>query len=314
MELSILFVRGDFMQGFVMGAVTGAIGAGVYTFVSSAWGSTLTTSIVSGAIAGGITGELFGEGFEKGAVFGAVTGAISFGVDTRFGEYASRGTFNRLIIDGLKGGFGALARGGDFVSGFGYGMVYSVDKKKGKKIENNANIKELKDLGIEVKRDLVRVEKTQTMEEGVVTTKFEIYVKKDMSSLSVEPDNKNIFGTQASHETNSSIIMMSVSVKSTGTLTVDANLGFENKHLTIPYGWLNGQPEGSYSIGEPPSPSYTKGDVRLIWRKYQWDAIVIKGKANIAVGIVYHPINEYPGNLAVASEVYVKMDLSQFIK
>ena len=118
---------GDFMQGFVMGAITGAMGAGVNTFVSSAWGSTLGafgSQVVSGAIAGGITGEMFGEGFGKGAVFGAVAGAISYGVDMRFGEYASRGTFNKLIIDGLKGGLNGLVRGGDFVEGFAYGFAY----------------------------------------------------------------------------------------------------------------------------------------------------------------------------------------------
>ena len=114
---------GDFMQGFVMGACTGALGAGVNTFVSSAWGSTLTSSIVSGAIAGGITGEMFGDGFKKGAVHGAVAGAILYGVDMRYGEFANKNWFNKSLIGGLKGGFNALARGGDVLVGFGYGFV-----------------------------------------------------------------------------------------------------------------------------------------------------------------------------------------------
>ena len=124
---------GDFMQGFIMGAMTGAIGAGVNTFVSSAWGSTLGafgSQVVSGAIAGGITGEMFGEGFGKGAVFGAVAGAISYGVDMRFGEYASRGTYNRLVVAGLKGGLNGLTRGGDFVEGFAYGVAYGLVAQK----------------------------------------------------------------------------------------------------------------------------------------------------------------------------------------
>ncbi len=122
---------GDFMQGFVMGAITGAIGAGVGSALSNtAWGAALANSsamgfnAVSGAIAGGITGELFGEGFGKGAVFGAVAGAINFGVDQRFGDFASKSTFNKLLINGLKGGLNGLARGGDFIEGFAYGFVY----------------------------------------------------------------------------------------------------------------------------------------------------------------------------------------------
>ncbi len=124
---------GDFMQGFAMGAITGALGAGLNTFTSSLWGSTYTSSIVSGAIAGGIMGEISGEGFEKGAVFGAVTGAISHGMNTRFGEYASRSRFNALMIDGLSGGLGALARGGDFVEGFAYGVAYGAANEYGAK-------------------------------------------------------------------------------------------------------------------------------------------------------------------------------------
>ena len=123
---------GDFMQGFVMGAFTGALGGAVGSALqNTAWGAALAKSsgigfsAVSGAIGGGITGELFGEGFGKGAVYGAVGGVISYGVDTRFGEYASKSRFNELIIDGLKGGLNGLARGGDFIEGFGYGFAYS---------------------------------------------------------------------------------------------------------------------------------------------------------------------------------------------
>ncbi|NLW47934.1 MAG: DUF4329 domain-containing protein [Firmicutes bacterium] len=118
---------GDFMQGFVMGAVTGVIGAGVSSFVSSAWGSALKTfgtQVVSGAIAGGITGELFGEGFGKGAVYGAIGGAINFGVDKRYGDFASKSTFNKVMVNGLKGRLNGLARGGDFIEGFAYGFAY----------------------------------------------------------------------------------------------------------------------------------------------------------------------------------------------
>ena len=125
------------MQGFCMGACTGALGAGVNTFVSSAWGSTLTSSIVSGAIAGGITGEMFGDGFEKGAQHGAIAGAISWGVDARFGDYASRGKFNQLIIDGLKGGLNGLARGGDFIEGFAYGVAYGAAYKYTEKLSRS---------------------------------------------------------------------------------------------------------------------------------------------------------------------------------
>ena len=121
---------GDFMQGFVMGAITGAIGAGVNTFANSLWGSTLTTQIVSGAIAGGITGELFGEGFKKGVQHGAIAGAISWGVDLRYGKYASRGIYNRLVVAGLKGGLNGLARGGDFIEGFAYGAAYGLVAQK----------------------------------------------------------------------------------------------------------------------------------------------------------------------------------------
>ncbi|NLY74262.1 MAG: hypothetical protein GX075_03060, partial [Firmicutes bacterium] len=128
---------GDFMQGFVMGAVTGAIGAGVGnvlkgTALGSALGgvNSFGFNVASGAIAGGITGELFGEGFEKGAVYGAISAAISYGVDARFGEYASRGTYNRLVVAGLKGGLNALARGGDFVEAFAYGAAYGLVAQK----------------------------------------------------------------------------------------------------------------------------------------------------------------------------------------
>lgn len=122
---------GDFMQGFVMGAVTGAMGAGVGSVLgNTAWGAALANSsalgfnVVSGAIAGGITGELFGEGFGKGAVYGAVGGAVSYGVDTRLGGYASKNTFNKLMVNGLKGGLNGLVRGGDFIEGFAYGFAY----------------------------------------------------------------------------------------------------------------------------------------------------------------------------------------------
>ncbi|NLY75360.1 MAG: hypothetical protein GX075_08645 [Firmicutes bacterium] len=114
-----------------MGAVTGAIGAGVGSVLgNTAWGAALAESskigfsAVSGAIGGGITGELFGEGFGKGAVYGAIGGAINFGVDKRYGEFASKSTFNKLIINGLKGGLNGLARGGDFIEGFAYGFAY----------------------------------------------------------------------------------------------------------------------------------------------------------------------------------------------
>ena len=119
------------MQGFVMGAVTGAMGGAVGTALKgTAWGAALAeTSIVgfnavSGAIGGGITGELFGEGFGKGAVYGAVGGAVSYGVDTRLGVYASKNTFNKLMVNGLKGGLNGLVRGGDFIEGFAYGFAY----------------------------------------------------------------------------------------------------------------------------------------------------------------------------------------------
>ena len=133
---------GDFMQGFVMGAITGAIGAGVNTFVSSAWGSTLGafgSQVVSGAIAGGITGEMFGEGFKKGVQHGAIAGAISFGVDARLGKYASRATYNRLVVAGLKGGLNGLARGGDFVEGFGYGFAYGLANSFDDSVPASAN-------------------------------------------------------------------------------------------------------------------------------------------------------------------------------
>ena len=122
---------GDFMQGFVMGAVTGAIGAGVGAALNgTAWGaalaktSTVGFNAVSGAISGGITGELFGEGFGKGAVFGAVAGAINVGVDKRYGDFASKSTFNKVLINGLKGGLNGLTRGKDFLEGFAYGFTY----------------------------------------------------------------------------------------------------------------------------------------------------------------------------------------------
>ena len=128
------------MQGFVMGAFTGALGGAVGSALqNTAWGAALAKSsgigfsVVSGAIGGGITGELFGEGFGKGAVYGAVGGVISYGVDTRFGEYASKSTFNKLIINGLKGGLNGLARGGDFIEGFGYGFAYGLAYEYGAK-------------------------------------------------------------------------------------------------------------------------------------------------------------------------------------
>ncbi|NLE04922.1 MAG: hypothetical protein GX638_08985 [Crenarchaeota archaeon] len=43
----------------------------------------------------------------------------------RYGEYASRGTFNKLVVAGLKGGLNGLARGGDFIEGFAYGFAYA---------------------------------------------------------------------------------------------------------------------------------------------------------------------------------------------
>jgi hypothetical protein len=85
---------------------------------------------VSGAIAGGITGELFGEGFEKGAVYGAISGTISYSVDVRFGEYASKSIYNKLVVAGLKGGLNALARGEDFVEAFAYGAAYGLIAQK----------------------------------------------------------------------------------------------------------------------------------------------------------------------------------------
>ena len=124
---------GDFMQGFAMGAVTGALGAGF----SSAFGN-----IVGGALAGGITGEMFGEGFEKGAVYGAIGGAINLGVDKRYGDFASKSTFNKVMINGLKGGLNGLARGGDFIEGFAYGFAYGYANEYADKFghkNNNTN-------------------------------------------------------------------------------------------------------------------------------------------------------------------------------
>ena len=121
---------GDFLQGFAMGAITGALGGAVGTALQgTAWGAALAETskvgfgAVSGAIGGGITGELFGEGFGKGAVFGAVSGAISGKIaDSKVGDFAKKNWFNNALVDGLKGGFNALARGGDFVEGFAYGF------------------------------------------------------------------------------------------------------------------------------------------------------------------------------------------------
>ena len=65
----------------------------------------------------------FGEGFGKGAVFGAVSGAISGKIaDSKVGDFAKKNWFNNALVDGLKGGFNALARGGDFVEGFTSGF------------------------------------------------------------------------------------------------------------------------------------------------------------------------------------------------
>ena len=121
---------GDFMQGFAMGAITGALGGAVGGALgNTAWGAALAETskvgfgAVSGAIGGGITGELFGEGFGKGAVFGAVSGAISGKIaDSKVGDFAKKNWFNNALVDGLKGGFNALARGGDFVEGFTSGF------------------------------------------------------------------------------------------------------------------------------------------------------------------------------------------------
>jgi RHS repeat-associated protein len=117
---------GDFLQGFVMGAFTGAMGYGINAFVGQAWGATLGavgTRVVSGAIAGGIMGGISGQGAIKGAVYGAVSGVISYEMDMRYGEFADKNWFNEALIGGLKGGFNALLRGGDFVEGFEYGTV-----------------------------------------------------------------------------------------------------------------------------------------------------------------------------------------------
>lgn len=103
-----------------MGAATGALGAGF----GAALGGTTFGNIVGGAIAGGITGEMFGEGFEKGALYGAVAGAINTAVDARYGEFASKSSFNKVLVNGLKGGLNGLVRGGDFIEGFAYGFVY----------------------------------------------------------------------------------------------------------------------------------------------------------------------------------------------
>jgi RHS repeat-associated protein len=118
---------GDFLQGFCIGAFTGAMGYGINAFVGQAWGATLGavgTRAVSGAIAGGIMGEISGQGAIKGAVYGAVSGVISYEMDTRYGDFASKSTFNKVMVNGLKGGLNGLARGGDFIEGFAYGFAY----------------------------------------------------------------------------------------------------------------------------------------------------------------------------------------------
>ncbi len=137
---------GDFMEGFVRGGVMGAFGYGIGSALSNtAWGTALANSsqlgfnVVSGAIGGGIMGELFGEGFGKGAVFGAVSGAISYSMDKRFGEFSKKNWFNKRLVDGFKGGFNALARGGNLLEGFSYGFAYSFDSSDSRALDSSSN-------------------------------------------------------------------------------------------------------------------------------------------------------------------------------
>ena len=109
-------------------------------------------------------------------------------------------------------------------------------------------------------------------------------------------------------------MMMSVEVKSSGAVKIDAHLGFENKYITMPHGKLNGEASGRYSIDT--TPGIDTAEVNHIWRRYQWDTTITKGHANLDVGIDYRPTDEteVSGNWARTKHTYIKMNLSMYLK
>ncbi|TCL53330.1 hypothetical protein EDC14_10961, partial [Hydrogenispora ethanolica] len=277
----------------------------------------------TGGLTSGTMSVLMGGDFWDGAGTGAISGGVSGWLNNIFPKVDSlkpESKFLAPIRSWFINSLGVLASGkkisGKQILGSTISSILNSTLVFDSKDKDY--VKELKALGIEIEGDVVRVEKTQTMEDGVVTTKFEIYVNKDLSSSSLELDKdiksknmKDIVMKQSlSVETNNAVIIMNVSVKSTGALTVDVRLGFENKYLTAPYVKVNEKFDGIYSRDTTPGIE----SVPHMWRRYQWDTTITKDHANLAAGIIYRPIAEPTGNWAWSDEVYVKINLSQYLK
>jgi hypothetical protein len=301
-------------QAQFLGGASSAVSSLFSNVIQNMW-TNLAVNVGSGALSSGLVNEAMGGDFWSGAKHGALSGAVTWGVNQitpNVNYQKSESMFLAPIKNLFIKSLGALANK-QKVSGkqlLGTTISSILDSTFVFDSKDNNYVKELKALGIEINNaDFSHVEKTQTMEDGVVTTKFEIYVKKDLGSLSVEP-SKNIYETSASFETNSSIIRMSVSVKSTGALTVDAHLGFENKYITAPYAKLNGESSGSYSRDTTPGIE----SIPHLWRRYQWDTTVTKGHALLEVGINYRPTTEPLGNWASTAKMKVKIDFSNYLK
>jgi hypothetical protein len=111
---------GNFWTGAFVGAVSGAISWGVSSAFSGILGESLTTSVLSGAVGGGLTSSAFGGDFWEGAGQGALAGAIAWGVDSYIGK--GQKWYDKGFFGGLKGGFNAIARGGNFFEGFASGF------------------------------------------------------------------------------------------------------------------------------------------------------------------------------------------------
>jgi RHS repeat-associated protein len=321
---------GDFWAGAWVGAVSWGVGYGfgqaltgtaLANSLGPVWTQALTTGLASGTMTA-LMGGNFGEGFVSGSVSGGLTAWLSIIIPEV--DYKNKtdniffNTIRNCFISALSGVAIEQKVSGSQLIGATISSIYGSTLVFESKDADYA--KELKAMGIEIKGDEAHIEKTQTTENGEVTTKYEIYVSSDLNATSVSLDDSLLkgkidstsTGNSLSAETNSSIIRMSVSVKSTGALTVDVHLGFENKYLTTPYGKLNEEFSGKKSIDTTPGI----GSIPRMWRRYQWDTIVTKGKAFLDIGIIYRPTDDTytSGNWATTAEMYVKINFSQYLK
>ena len=130
---------GDFVTGFLTGCITGGISLGVDALLNSTLAGVLGGSgsfayeIVSSGISGGITSAVFGGDFWEGAGQAALAAGISWGIESKFGDFANDTWYDKAIKDGLAKGaqsyLSALVEGKEngelFIEGFKEGAISS---------------------------------------------------------------------------------------------------------------------------------------------------------------------------------------------